>query len=626
VRANARHDPLRLLRRHAARVGILASTRFRPSRYLLRLRLAAARHPSRLWRETVQDAGPGLAGALLPLRRRADVDGAIRAALSALACWAGATALVVAWSKLSPVGGTLALAVALGAVSLLGAAAAWALGRPLPLEVARVADARFGLKERLASALFFAGARGVPDPSTMQRRLEEDAVERARQHRPAEAFPLQRHSRRAFVALTALATLAALAFTPNPQATTLARRSADRAVISEAKKAVASARRRLERAPHHGGKEGAQAEAALQRALVQLRKAGTPLQALTALSALESQLSSLPNLSAGEETAAAAAGAALAGTPGTAKLSRDLFAGDLKAAAADLRHLAQRVGELGAKEQRALAKALQQAAERAGANGAGSRFGPGQDQQQPNGGTTSSQGAFSPFTNALSQAAQALEAGKAGAASKYLGSAARGANASAASASLQQQLAAAEAALSNAQSKVASQAQADTSGRKGNLARGAAMKGGGEKGGSSSPRSATGNGQGKSGSFGSSRSVAGQGRGRGKGSGAGNKESKSKAGNGGGNGPAHKSGGGRSSAQVFVGGQPSGTEQVVGKRLANGYKVKTTNYRQVMPSFERTALQGLGSQVLSPADQDLVRNYFTSLGGQTTRGATTKKG
>ena len=625
VRAPMRHGPLRLLRRQVARVRILGSTHLSPNRYLPRLRLAATRQPGRRWRETVQAVGPSLAGALLPLRRRAEVDRAIRVALSTLACWAGATALVVAWSKLSPVGGILASAVALGACSLLGAATAWALGRLLPLEVARVADARFGLKERLASALFFAGARGVPDPSAMQRRLEEDAVERARQHRPSEAFPLKRHGRRAFVALTAVAVLGALAFTPNPQATTLARRSADRAVISEAKKAVASARKRLEHAARHGGKEGGQAEAELQRALAQLRKAGTPLQALTALSALESQLSSLPNLSAGEEAAAAAASTALAGAPGTAKLSHDLSAGNLKAAAADLHKLAQQVGKLGAEQQRALAKALQKAAKQAGANGAGSRFGPGQNQQQANGGT-SSLGAFSSVANALSQAAQALEAGKAGVASKYLGSAARGANASAASASLQQELAAAEAALRNASSHVASQAQADSSGLKGKQARGAAMNGEGKKGGSSSSRSAAGNGHGKSGSFGSPGKVAGQGQGRGKGSRAGNKESKSKVGSGGGNGSARKSGAGRSSAQVFVGGQPAGTEQVVGKRLANGYKVKTTNYRQVMPSFEKTALQGLGSQVVSPADQDLVRNYFTSLGGQQARGATTKKG
>ena len=152
------------------------------------------------------------------------------------------------------------------------------------------------------------------------------------------------------------------------------------------------------------------------------------------------------------------------------------------------------------------------------------------------------------------------------------------------------------------------------------------MNGGGTKNASSSSRSATGNGHGKSGSFGSSGKLVGQGQGRGKGSGAGNKENKSKAGSGGGNGSVRRTGTGRSSAQVFVGGQPAGTEQVVGKRLANGYKVKTTNYRRVMPSFEKAALQGLGSQVVSPADQDLVRNYFTSLGGQTARGATTKKG
>jgi hypothetical protein len=147
VRAKARSDPLRLLRRQFAGVRILASTHLRPSRYLRRLRAAASRQPGRGWRDTVQHVGPSLASTLLPLRRRAELDRAIRLALSALACWAGTTALVVAWSKLSPVGSILALAVALGACSLLGAATAWTLGRPLPLEVARLADARLGFSQ-----------------------------------------------------------------------------------------------------------------------------------------------------------------------------------------------------------------------------------------------------------------------------------------------------------------------------------------------------------------------------------------------------------------------------------------------------------------------------------------------
>jgi hypothetical protein len=39
-------------------------------------------------------------------------------------------------------------------------------------------------------------------------------------------------------------------------------------------------------------------------------------------------------------------------------------------------------------------------------------------------------------------------------------------------------------------------------------------------------------------------------------------------------------------------------------------------YQVVLPEFERTALQGLGTEVVSPEDQGLVRAYFSSLGSK----------
>jgi hypothetical protein len=138
------------------------------------------------------------------------------------------------------------LAAAFGACALAGGAVGWVLHRPSASEVARVADCRLGLKERLASAVFFAEAPLQLDHSGLHQRLQADAVERALEHRPGEAFPLQRHSRRAFAAFSAVAVLATLAFTPNPEAATLARRSADHAVVSEARRTVASAQRKTQ--------------------------------------------------------------------------------------------------------------------------------------------------------------------------------------------------------------------------------------------------------------------------------------------------------------------------------------------------------------------------------------------
>jgi hypothetical protein len=547
---------------------------------------------------------PELADALGPFQRRAHLDGALRWGLLAVTAWAAAAALVMAWSKLSPMPGAGAIAAGLGALAVAGGAAAWAIGRPPPAQVARVTDARLDLKERLASALDFAGL-----PGDLHGRLVDDAIQRAHEHRPADAFPLQRHSRRALAAGLSVAVAAALAFTPNPQAGALARRSADQAVLSQAKRTVRVARKALKK---EGGKEAAQAEQELEQALAQLQRARTPLQALTALSALQSELASLPDLESQGEAAAAAAGAALAGAPGAGKLSLDLSRGDLKAAAYDLRQLAKALAGLSPAEQRALAKALenasQQAAARQGPGQPGSQQGQGQQGTAPTSGPQS-------LASQLAQAAQALASGKTGPAEKDLGSAASGANASASAASLQQELAAIQAAVHNAQSAVAAQAQADSSGH-GAKSNGAAGKKGLGKGhGGAIARYATGSGAGKGANPGA---VAGHGEGSGSGQGSGNGSGSSRGGAGAGSGNGSGTGQGgskRPSDQVFVGGQPGSSEQVVGRHLGNGYRVKTTDYQNVLPSFEKTALQGLGSQVVSPADQNLVRDYFSSLGG-----------
>ena len=565
---------------------------------------------------------PELERALAPLRRRAYLDNALRWALVSLSCWAAATALVLAWSKLSPTGDTGVLAVVLGVCALLGGAGGWVLRRPSTSEVARVADSRLDLKERLASAVFFAEAPMRVEHTGMHYRLQADAAQRALEHRPGEAFPLQRHSRRAFAAFASVAVLAALAFTPNPEAATLARRSADHAAIAKARRTVASAKREV---GHQHGSEAAQAQDALKRALAELQRARTPLQALVALSALESKLASLPNVSGQQEAAAAAAGAALAGAPGAGKLAQDLMSGNLKAAAEDLRKLAQEIKKLGSGQQKALGKALQKAAEQAGARGASPQAGPGAN-PGASGSSASSQATTSPFANELSQAAQALKSGKAGQAGKYLGSAASGATASARAASMQQELAAAEAAVRNAQSEVAAQAQADSSGHGTKATKGAGKQGSRRgHGRGASSHFATGSGRGKSARFGAvTGKGTGSGAGRGRGNGAG--QSRGGRGAGSGNGSGTRAGAGRPSGQVFVGGQPAGSQQVIGRHLARGYKVKTTNYQQVLPSFEKTALQGLGSQVVSPTDQNLVRDYFSSLGGAHRGSPATKKG
>ena len=563
-----------------------------------------------------------LARVLAPLRRRALGDSAVRWAFLALAGWAVAVSVLLAWSKVSPTDHVGLIAAGLGGLAFLMAAGAWAFRRPTVLEVARVADARLHLDERLASALFYAAA-----PGEMEARLRADAVGMASRRTPAEAFPLRRHRDLVAVALAMALVAVLLAITPNPQSATLARQSADRAATAQARKVVASARQRL---GQPSSPEAEQLAGTLQAALSQLAKAGTPLASLVALSNLSRQLGRLDNASgAAAEAADAAAGEAMAGAPGTQSLSSDLANGNLKAAAADLKSLSGALSTLNSAQRQALAAALAKAAASAGYKaGAGI-------------GMSSRAGANGTFAGGLAQASSALSAGHLAAAGQALKSAAGGATTSASAASLQQQLAADQAAVQNEEAKVASRAQADTgsAGKLGGGAAGRAARGSNQSVTGSKSGSQTGVPGGAQGSQGQGQAQNGAGSGgggTGNGGAGGSGSGSGGSGNGGsglgpgGNGQGGEGGPGRAkgpsagathsgtaaspSDQVYIAGQPGQNEQVVGEQVGAGGQVKTAPYQAVLPSFEKTALQDLGSHVVSPDDQGVVRNYFSSLG------------
>ena len=572
--------------------------------------------------------GDHLAEVLAPLRRRALGDSAVHWALLAATSWAAAVCLLLAWSKLRPTADVPLIAAGLGAVAVVAGAFAWALDRPGIVEVARRADARLELSERLASALFFAGS-----PGDMAARLRADAAGAASRYKPARAFPLGRHARLVAMALAVILAAAILAFTPNPQASALARQAADRAATARARQVVASARAQL---GHPSTQNGRQVAAALQRALSQLDKAGTPLSALIALSNLSRQLAGLDS-SAGEvgEAAGSAAGDALAGAPGLQDLASDLSNGNLQAAATGLGTLAARLSELSPAQRKALAASLSRAAAAArAASGAGA-------------GASSGGSHGAGFPGGLAQASRALAEGEVGAAGRALRAAAGGAAASASAVSLQQQLAADQAAVANAEARVAQQAQADMGsnstapGRQGagpgarsaNGDNKGALGGAGTASGGLAPAGAGSAGAGSAGAGSGGPGASGQGSGGGSGSGSGGAGagggSGSSSGPGGG-GPGGEGGPGRadsghgttktgpaisSSGQVFIAGQPGKSDQLIGAQLGNGAPLKTTPYQKVLPAFAKTALQGLGPQVISPGDRDLVRNYFSSLGG-----------
>ncbi len=488
--------------------------------------------------------------------------------------------------------------------------AAWAWRRPTVIQVARVADARLDLDERLASALFYADASG-----DMEARLRADAIRAATRYKPAQAFPLRRHRDLIAVALAVALVAVLLAVTPNPQAATLARQAANREATAQARRVVASARNRL---GHPSSAEAQKIASALQAALSQLARAGTPLASLVALSDLSRQLAQLDNSSADANQAAeAAAGDALAGAPGVQKLSSELANGNLNAAAAGLRALAARLSSLSPAQRKALAAALGRAA----AASAGYEAGTG-------GSASAQSGSNGRFAGGLAQASSALSTGHLSSAGQALKSAAGGATASASAVSLQQQLAADQAAVQNEEARVASQAQAGTGtgsplgpGRGGaahhraqglaqgnnGAANGVPAGGPGRRspGGASSSSNPNGTGAGGSGS-GSQASGGGSGSGAGgAGSGSGSGLGPGGRGQGGEGGPGRTKGpqsrGTAKSAptaapsdQVFIAGQPGASAQVVGAQAGSGGAVKTTPYQAVLPTFAKTALQGLG--------------------------------
>ncbi len=570
-----------------------------------------------------------LDGVLTALRRRALGDSALHWALLALAGWAAAVSVVLIYSKVTPTAHVTLIVGGLAFLAVLMAIGAWALGRPTVVQVARVADARLDLNERLASALFYAHAQGE-----IEGRLRADAVGAASRYKPAQAFPLRRHRDLLAVALLIALVGVVLAITPNPQSAALSRQAANREATAQARHVVASARHELGRPT---SAEAQKIAGALQATLSELAKAGTPLASLVALSNLSRQLAQLDNSSGAVNQAAdAAAGDALAGAPGAQHAASALASGNLKAAATNLRSLAGRLSTLSQPQRKALAAALGKAAAAAGYQARSGRGASGQS------------GTNGQFAGGLAQASSALSGGNLGSAGQVLKSAAGAARASAAAASVDQQLAADQAAIQNEEARVASQAQSGAAGgtKPGQGQPGAGQGGAGLQHSQGSAPGAGGAGNGvpaggpgrTPGGAGSSGAGTAGGGGGSQGSGGGSGSGQGGAGSGNGSGPgpggngqggeggpgkakppeaAHgtKSGAAASpSDQVFIAGQPGTSAQVVGAQAGTGADVKTTPYQKVLPTFEKTALQGLGSHVVSPADQGAVRSYFSSLG------------
>ncbi len=234
-----------------------------------------------------QPGATTLDGVLTALRRRALGDSALHWALLALAGWAAAVSVVLIYSKVTPTPHLTLIVAGLALLAALMAGGAWALDRPTVVQVARVADARLDLNERLASALFYAHA-----PVRWRDGCGRTQSGAASTYKPAQAFPLRRHRNLLAVALVIALVGVVLAVTPNPQSAALSRQAANREVTAQARHVVASARHELGRPT---SVEAQKIAGALRAALSELAKAGTPLASLVALSNLSRQLAQLDN-------------------------------------------------------------------------------------------------------------------------------------------------------------------------------------------------------------------------------------------------------------------------------------------------------------------------------------------
>ena len=171
-------------------------------------------------------------------RRRALADEALRWGLrAAIGICGWGIALLIA-SRIWPIASALAIWGA-GAAGLVAAAGVgWMRNRPDLGRVARTADARLGLAERLASAHAFAavaanGRPGTGEPGELPALLEADALAHTAGRHPGEAYPIRRHRPSALIAGSSALALVVLAFLPNPMDAVVAQRRADQATVKD---------------------------------------------------------------------------------------------------------------------------------------------------------------------------------------------------------------------------------------------------------------------------------------------------------------------------------------------------------------------------------------------------------
>ncbi len=266
------------------------------------------------------------------------------------------------------------IAVAVGVALTL--AVVW-LRQHDALAMARLFDARFGLKERLSTALELAGG-GIRTPNDeITSRLMADTLQRAGQINAAAYLPLRVNWRDlGLVALLAVA-LVALVFLPNPQQDVLAQQQTVESTIQQQVESLEGVREQI--AANEALEEAVQREMleALDETIEQLsRQELSQEEAVATLSDLAERMQQIAETAPGEVDAerqalrealsqslqeAAQALQQMESAP-AAGAGAALAAGEPQTAGESLQELAERLDEMSEEERQALAEALREAA------------------------------------------------------------------------------------------------------------------------------------------------------------------------------------------------------------------------------------------------------------------------
>jgi hypothetical protein len=505
------------------------------------------------------------------LRRSAARSSAVSYLLHALLLSATWVLLVLMSARLFPIQETWRIAAVGAPVAFLAVGVLWVAVRPRPMSLMRTADLRLRLKERLSTAWERRNATGPMDEA-----LRRDALEHAARVKLSRAYPVGWRRGEVTVAAAVMVAAIALALLPNPMDQVLAQRRADRTAQANAAATVQAAKKKLA-ASASPAPVDPQVQKILQDTQAKIASAPDPRTALQSITPAEQQLLQLSD----PQTPARASGAQnlannLASTNAGRSASQALSASPSQGGQA-IRSLATQMQSLSPADRAQLAHALATAA---------------QQSKDPK------------LAASLQQASSALASNNLAAAAQALNDVAGQLDSLQQQESNDQEIASAINALEAARQQLAAQADRDA----GQATAAAAAGTSPATGSSSAQGSGNGNGNGN-----------GNDNGNGNGNGNGSGGSGNGSGGTGGQGQSGSGAGAGSAAQsterVYVPAAPApGQQENDPTPLGPGQDVPTTPYSQVIQAYQQAALDAAQASLIPGSEQDLIREYFSSLG------------